>query len=66
MKPTPNPKDPYSTPQQGSESDDKQFKKLDEIKATLGIYSPIALIPGFKKLIAVPYQKILIVRTGLS
>ncbi|WP_018621038.1 S8 family serine peptidase [Spirosoma luteum] len=66
MKPTPNPKDPYSTPHQGSESDDKQFKKLDEIKATLGIYSPIALIPGFKKLIAVPYQKILIVRTGLS
>ncbi len=66
MNPTPDPKTPYSTPPKGSESSEKQFKKLDEIKATLGIYSPIALLPGFKKLIAVPYQKILIVHRSQS
>lgn len=64
MEPTPDQKKSYSTPPKGSKSGEKLFEKLDEIKATLGIYSPIALLPGFEKLIAVPFQKILIVRTG--
>lgn len=45
-----------------SNTDDPSFDELLRRKNQLGIYSPIRLIPGFRELIAVPFQKILIVR----
>jgi hypothetical protein len=66
MRPTPKAKNPNSTTSNGRKSAGTSFDELVKIKDQLGIYSPIALLPGFDKLIAVPFQKILIVNTDDS
>ena len=44
----------------------EKFEKFRSEKDRVGIYSPIELIPGFEALVAIPFQKILIVNKSSS